>query len=65
MLSVTTEPARELCWLSRPGLARVIEHDAAMFGYKGLQFASILNLVPVYIGQILKLLLMLRQHGSQ
>ena len=54
MLSVATEPARELCWLSRPGLARIIEHDAAMFGYKGLQFASIPNLVPVYIGQIFK-----------
>jgi hypothetical protein len=52
MLSVATEPARELCLLSRPGLARIIEHDAAMFGYKGLQFASIPNLVPVYIVQI-------------
>jgi hypothetical protein len=54
MLSVATEPARELYWLSRPGLARIIEHDAAMSGYNGLQFASIPNLVPVYIGQIFK-----------
>ena len=64
ILCVVTEPARELCRLSRPGLAQIIEHDAAMFGYKGLQFASIPNLVPVYIGQIFKFLLMLPEHGS-